>query len=659
MGLERIAAVLQGEHDNYDIDLFKALIRASEDATGVRAEGKSRASHRVIADHLRASSFLIADGVLPSNEGRGYVLRRIMRRAMRHAHMLGANDPVVFKLVPTLVKEMGDAYPELVRAQALITETLKLEETRFKKTLGTGLKLLEDETKGLSSGGVLKGEVAFKLYDTFGFPLDLTQDVLRARNITVDNAAFEKSMDEQRAKARAAWAGSGETADQAIWFDVRQKAGATEFLGYDTERAEGKVVAIVLDGKEVTSLKPGQKGWLIVNQTPFYGESGGQQGDTGRFVASGGEAEILDVQKMVGDLWIHHADIAKGEIKVGDDVVMTVDAIRRAQLRAHHSATHLLHEALRRHLGDHVTQKGSLVAPDRLRFDISHTKAISQEELRKVEDEVNERIRLNSSVDTRLMTPEEAIAAGAMALFGEKYGEEVRVLSMGGGHGEKYSVELCGGTHALRTGDIGLFRILGEGAVSSGVRRIEAVAGHAAEAHVRHQIDLLNQAAATMKVRAEDLPARLAALMDTQRKIERELSDAKKSLALAGGGSAGGGAAPADEVRDVGGVKMIGRVLNGVPGKDLKSMADEFKKKLGSGVVALIGIEDGKASAVVGVTDDLAKRLSAVELVKAGVAALGGKGGGGRPDMAQGGGPDAAKASEALKAIETALAAAK
>jgi alanyl-tRNA synthetase len=652
MGLERIAAVLQHKHNNYDIDLFRALIEAVAHETGVDPDGPQSASHKVIADHLRATSFLIADGVLPSNEGRGYVLRRIMRRAMRHAHILGAADPVVYRLVPTLVHEMGDAYPELVRAQPLITETLKLEETRFKKTLGTGLKLLDDETRDLGAGGTLKGEVAFKLYDTYGFPLDLTQDVLRARDIKVDTAGFEKAMDEQRAKARAAWAGSGETADQAIWFDVRQKVGATEFLGYDTERAEGKVTAVIVDGKEVSALRAGQTGWLIVNQTPFYAESGGQQGDTGRFVGPAGEASIADVQKMVGDLHAHHATVEAGEIKVGDDVVMTVDAIRRAQLRAHHSATHLLHEALRRHLGTHVTQKGSLVAPDRLRFDISHTKPISAEELRAVEDEVNERIRLNSAVETRLMTPEEAIAAGAMALFGEKYGDEVRVLSMGGANGEKYSVELCGGTHALRTGDIGLFRIVGEGAVSAGVRRIEALAGAAAEEHVRHQVDLLNQAAAALKVRPEDLPSRLQALIDGQRRIERELSDARKALALAG---TGGNASAVDEVRQVGNVRMIARVLNGVPGKDLKGMADEFKKKLGSGVVALIGVDEGKASAVVGVTEDLSKTLSAVELVKAGVAALGGRGGGGRPDMAQGGGPDAAKAPDALKAIEAAL----
>ncbi len=657
MGLERMAAVLQGTHDNYGIDLFRNLIEAVAHETGVDPKGPQSASHKVIADHLRTTAFLIADGVLPSNEGRGYVQRRIMRRAMRHAHLLGAQDPMVYRLVPTLVHEMGDAYPELVRAQPLITETLKLEEGRFKKTLGTGLRLLDDETRNFGRGHVLKGDVAFRLYDTYGFPLDLTQDVLRAREIKVDVEGFEKAMDEQRAKARAAWAGSGEMADQTVWFDVRQKAGATEFLGYDTERAEGQIKAIVIDGIEVEALQAGQTGWIVVNQTPFYAESGGQLGDTGKLAGAGGEAAIADVQKRAGDLHAHHATVTKGELKVGDDLIMTIDPVRRAQLRAHHSATHLLHEALRRHLGEHVTQKGSLVAPDRLRFDISHTKAISLKELRKIEDEVNERIRKNSSVDTRLMTPEEAIAAGAMALFGEKYGDEVRVLSMGGEDGQKYSVELCGGTHALRTGDIGLFHIIGEGAVSAGVRRIEAVAGAAAEEHVRHQGQLLADAAAVLKVRPEDLPTRLQALVDGQRKIERELSDARKALALAGGD--GGAAQQADEVRDVGGVRLIGRVLNGVPGKELKGMADEYKKKLGSGVVALIGVEDGKASAVVGVTDDLSKSLSAVELVKAGVAALGGKGGGGRPDMAQGGGPDATKAPEALKAIEAALAVGK
>ncbi|OFX03311.1 MAG: alanine--tRNA ligase [Alphaproteobacteria bacterium RIFCSPHIGHO2_12_FULL_66_14] len=655
MGLERLAAVLQGKHNNYDIDLFRALIEAVAHETGVDPDGRQAASHKVIADHLRATSFLIADGVLPSNEGRGYVLRRIMRRAMRHAHILGAQDPMVYRLVPTLVHEMGDAYPELVRAQALISETLKLEETRFKRTLGTGLKLLEDETRNLTAGGTLKGDVAFKLYDTFGFPLDLTQDVLRARDIKVDNAGFEAAMDEQRAKARAAWAGSGDTADQAIWFDVRQKAGATEFLGYDTERAEGQIRAIVLDGREVQTLKAGQTGWIVANQTPFYAESGGQQGDTGRLASGTNEATVADVQKMVGDLHAHHAMVGKGELKVGDDLVMTIDPVRRAQLRAHHSATHLLHEALRRHLGKHVSQKGSLVAPDHLRFDVSHTKPVSHDELRRIEDEVNDRIRHNSVVDTHLMTPDEAIATGAMALFGEKYGEEVRVLSMGANEGgEKYSVELCGGTHARRTGDIGLFRIVSEGAVSSGVRRIVALAGAAAEAYVRHQADLLAEAAATLKTRPEDLPARLATLVEGQRRIERELSDARKALALAG---SSGVSQAGDEVREIAGMKLVGRVLNGVPAKDLKGMADELMKKHNSDAVMLVGVADGKAANVATFSSSVvSKGFDAVKVVKAGVSVLGGKGGGGRPDMAQGGGPDIAKADEALKAMEEALA---
>ena len=655
MGLERLAAVLQGKHNNYDIDLFRALIEAVAHETGVDPDGPQAASHKVIADHLRATSFLIADGVLPSNEGRGYVLRRIMRRAMRHAHILGAQEPMVYRLVPTLVHEMGDAYPELVHAQPLIAETLKLEESRFKRTLGTGLKLLEDETRSLGAGGTLGGDVAFKLYDTFGFPLDLTQDVLRSRDIKVDNAGFEAAMDEQRAKARAAWAGSGETADQAIWFDVRQKAGATEFLGYDTERAEGLVQAIVVDGKEVASLKAGETGWVVLNQTPFYAESGGQMGDTGRFAWPSGEAAVTDTHKMLGALHAHRATLDKGTLALGDDVVMTVDTVRRNRLRAHHSATHLLHEALRRHLGKHVMQKGSLVAPDHLRFDISHTKAISHEELRAIEDEVNERIRLNGPVDTHLMTPDEAIAAGAMALFGEKYGEEVRVLSMGAGEGgDRYSVELCGGTHARRTGDIGLFKIVSEGAVSSGVRRIEALAGAAAEAHVRHQADLLAEAAATLKTRPEDLPARLAVLVDGQRRIERELSDARKALALAGGG--GSSWASADEVREIAGMKLVGRVLNGVPAKDLKGMADELMKKHKPDAVMLVGVADGKAANVATFSASVVGMgFDAVKVVKAGVTVLGGKGGGGRPDMAQGGGPEVDKANEALKAMEAVL----
>ena len=653
MGLERIAAVMQGKHNNYDVDMIRALVEASAHETGVDPDGPQAPSHKVIADHLRATSFLIADGVLPSNEGRGYVLRRIMRRAMRHAHMLGAKDPVVYRLVPELVKQMGDAYPELVRAQPLITETLRLEETRFKQTLGTGLRLLEEETLGMSRGGTLRGDVAFKLYDTYGFPLDLTQDVLRAREIAVDTAGFDKAMEEQKAKARAAWAGSGEAANETVWFDIREKVGATEFLGYEVEQAEGKVVAILAEGKPVQSLAQGESGQVVVNQTPFYGESGGQMGDTGRIAtATGGDVAVTDTQKRLGDLHVHNVLVEKGSLKVGDDVVLSVDGRRRSALRAHHSATHLLHEALRRHLGDHVTQKGSLVAPDRLRFDISHSKAIAVDELRAIEDEVNARIRLNTPVDTRLMTPDEAIAAGAMALFGEKYGDEVRVLSMGG-EGEKYSVELCGGTHARRTGDIGLFKVVGEGAVAAGVRRIEAMAGAAAEAYVREQGDQLARAANALRVRPEELAPRLTAMIDAQRKLDRELGEARKALALAGSGAS---KAADSGPKDVGGVKLIARRLDGVPGKDLKGMADDFKKQVGSGVVALVGIEDGKASAVIGVTEDLVARLSAVDLVRAAVTALGGKGGGGRPDMAQAGGPDGAKAGAALSAIEQAMA---
>ncbi|TXL82351.1 alanine--tRNA ligase [Vineibacter terrae] len=654
MGLERLAAVLQGKHNNYDIDLMRALIEASAHATGVAPDGPQAPSHRVIADHLRASSFLIADGVLPSNEGRGYVLRRIMRRAMRHAHMLGAREPLIYRLVPELVHQMGDAFPELMRAQPLITETLKLEETRFRATLGTGLRLLEEETAELGAGGTLKGDVAFKLYDTYGFPLDLTQDVLRARRIGVDLGGFDRAMAEQKAKARAAWAGSGEAANEAIWFDLHEKVGATEFLGYDADSAEGKVLALLADGHEVPVLKAGQKGQVIVNQTPFYGESGGQMGDTGRITAASGAFQVSDTLKKLGDVHAHVGVVESGEIKVGDDVTLSIDVARRTALRAHHSATHLLHKALRNRLGDHVTQKGSLVAPDRLRFDISHPKAVTPDELRHVEDEVNAHVRLNGPVETRLMTPDEAVKAGAMALFGEKYGDEVRVLSMGGGSdGDEYSVELCGGTHARRTGDIGLFKIVSEGAVAAGVRRIEAVAGAAAEAYVREQGDKLAEAAAALRVRPDDVPARITALVDGQRKLEREIAEARRALALAGGGAARAEAGP----REIAGIKLIARRLDGVPGKDLKGMADDFKKQVGSGVVALIGVEDGKASAVVGVTADLAGRLSAVDLVRAAVATLGGKGGGGRPDMAQGGGPDAAQADAALTAIEQAIAA--
>ncbi|HWK65529.1 MAG TPA: alanine--tRNA ligase [Rhizobiaceae bacterium] len=658
MGLERIAAVLQGVHDNYDIDLFKTLIHASEEATGVRAEGKNRASHRVIADHLRASSFLIADGVLPSNEGRGYVLRRIMRRAMRHAQLLGATEPLMWRLVPALVREMGQAYPELVRGEALITETLKLEETRFRKTLARGLGLLAEATETLGEGGRLDGETAFKLYDTYGFPLDLTQDALRQRGISVDLEGFDAAMTRQKAEARASWAGSGEAATETVWFSVKDKTGATEFLGYDTEQAEGIVAALVRDGAVVDEAGEGETVSVVVNQTPFYGESGGQVGDTGTMTGEGFELEITDTQKKGDGLFVHVARVVKGKVRVGIAVEMKVDHARRTRLRSNHSATHLVHEALREVLGTHVAQKGSLVAPERLRFDFSHPKPMSAEELETVERMANEIVLQNAPVTTRLMAVDDAIAEGAMALFGEKYGDEVRVVSMGTAlHGDKagkaYSVELCGGTHVSSTGDIGLIRLLGDGAVAAGVRRIEALTGDAARRHLDEQDRRLKAVSAALKVSPADALNRVEALLDERRKLERELADARKKLALGGGGSAGAGA----ETETVAGVGFVGKSVSGVAPKDLKPLADEGKKTLGSGVVVFIGETDGKASVVVGVTEDLTGRFSAVDLVRVASAALGGQGGGGRPDMAQAGGPDASKAGEAIAAVKAAMAA--
>ena len=657
MGLERVAAVLQGKHDNYDIDLFRALIEASEEATGVKAEGEHRASHRVIADHLRSSAFLVADGVLPSNEGRGYVLRRIMRRAMRHAQLLGAREPLMWKLLPTLVQQMGRAYPELVRAEALTSETLKLEETRFRKTLERGLSLLSDATSDLHKGDSLDGETAFKLYDTYGFPLDLTQDALRARGIGVDISSFTDAMERQKAEARSHWAGSGDKATETIWFELKEKFGATEFLGYDTEAAEGVIQAIVRDGVAIDSASAGDKVQIVVNQTPFYGESGGQMGDTGVISGENGKLAVGDTQKKGEGLFVHSAEVSEGTIKVGDAVVLTVDHARRSRLRANHSATHLLHEALREVLGTHVAQKGSLVAPERLRFDVSHPKPMSAEELKVVEDMANEIVLQNSPVTTRLMSVDDAIAEGAMALFGEKYGDEVRVVSMGQGvrgakAGKPYSIELCGGTHASATGQIGLIRILGDSAVGAGVRRIEAVTGESARDYLAEQDDRVKSLASALKVQPGDVVSRVESLLDERRKLERELADAKRKLAM-GGGQGGS----ADAVRDIGGVKFLGKAISGVDPKDLKGLADEGKASLGSGVVALIGVsEDGKASAVVAVTEDLIARFSAVDLVRIASAALGGKGGGGRPDMAQAGGPDGAKAVEAVEAVAAALA---
>ncbi|WP_064705135.1 alanine--tRNA ligase [Rhizobium bangladeshense] len=655
MGLERMACILQGVQSVFETDLFRTLTGTIEDTMGVKAEGS--ASHRVIADHLRSSAFLIADGVLPSNEGRGYVLRRIMRRAMRHAQLLGAKEPLMYKLLPALVQEMGRAYPELVRAEALISETLKLEEGRFRKTLERGLSLLSDATTDLGKGDMLDGETAFKLYDTYGFPLDLTQDALRAREIGVDISGFTDAMERQKAEARSHWAGSGEKATETVWFELREKHGATEFLGYDTEAAEGVVQAIVRDGAVTEEVKAGDKVQIVVNQTPFYGESGGQMGDTGVISSDHGRIEISDTQKKGEGLFVHSGAVVEGEFKTGDAVVLTVDHARRSRLRANHSATHLLHEALREVLGTHVAQKGSLVAPERLRFDVSHPKPMSAEELKVVEDMANEIVLQNAPVTTRLMSVDDAIAEGAMALFGEKYGDEVRVVSMGTGlHGAKtdkpYSVELCGGTHVSATGQIGLVRILGESAVGAGVRRIEAVTGETAREYLAEQDERVKTLAASLKVQPAEVLSRVEALIDERRKLEKELADAKRKLAM-GGGQGGS----ADAVREVAGVKFLGKAISGVDPKDLKGLADDGKTSIGSGVVALVGVsDDGKASAVVAVTPDLVQRYSAVDLVRIASAALGGKGGGGRPDMAQAGGPDGSKADDAIEAVALALA---
>jgi alanyl-tRNA synthetase len=663
-GLERIAAVLQGKHDNYDIDLFVALIHAIAELTGADPQGEQKASLRVIADHLRASSFLIADGVLPSNEGRGYVLRRIMRRAMRHAQLLGARDPLMYRLVWALVREMGQAYPELVRAESLIEETLRLEETRFRKTLERGLSILDEKSHSLKKGDMFDGDTAFTLYDTYGFPLDLTQDALRNRGISVDIASFTDAMDRQRAKARAAWAGSGDTASENIWFPLREKLGATEFLGYETETAEGVVGALVKDGKEVETLKAGESGAIVLNQTPFYAESGGQVGDTGLMTGEGVRFRVTDTQKKAGDLFVHLGTVEQGTLKPGTALLLDVDHARRASIRANHSATHLLHEALRQVLGDHIAQRGSLVAPDRLRFDFVHQKPITQDELSRIEDIANDVVLENSEVTTRLMGVDDARDSGARALFGEKYGDEVRVVSMGHAARDRaasnalgWSVELCGGTHVRRTGDIGLISVTGESAVSSGVRRIEALTGRHARRHANDTIALAKSAAGELRTTIDEMPARIAAMMQDNKKLERDLSEARKKLAMGGGAPLNGTAASAAAgVREVGNVKLMMRSVEGIEMKDLKSLVDDGKKQLGSGVVAIVGVtEEGKAGVVVGVTSDLTSRYNAVDLVRVASEALGGKGGGGRPDMAQAGGPDGAKASAALDAIEKAI----
>lgn len=652
MGIERVAALLQGTNDNYATDLMRSLIEASADASSTDPDGPGKTHHRVIADHLRSTSFLLADGVMPSNDGRGYVLRRIMRRAMRHAHLLGVKDPLMYRLVPALVQQMGAAYPELGRAQPLIEETLKLEETRFMQTLDRGLKLLDEELASLAEGAALPGQAAFKLYDTYGFPLDLTQDALREQDRTVDTEGFDAAMAEQKAKARAAWSGSGEAADATVWFDVADQHGTTDFLGYDTETAEGQIVALVQDGGTVDEAGQGQEVQIALNQSPFYAESGGQVGDAGEIRTESGVARVTDTRKTAG-VFLHIAKVSQGHIRVGEAATLTVDHDRRTSIRANHSATHLLHEALRRALGDHVAQRGSLNAEDRLRFDFSHTKALTAEELQQVQEEVNSFIRQNAPVETRIMTPDDARGIGAQALFGEKYGDEVRVVSMGvdptsgkGGNGATYSIELCGGTHVRQTGDIGVFVTLGDSASSAGVRRIEALTGAEAFRHLRDQDQRLSDIAGALKAQAVDVPDRVRALMEERKALSNEVAQLRRELAMAGGGQT------APEVRQINGVALVAQVVGGVTGKDLPALIDEHKARIGSGAVLLIADAGGKAAVAAGVTSDLTSRVSAVDLVKAAVQELGGKGGGGRPDMAQGGGRDAGNADAAIAAVE-------
>ncbi|SEW18460.1 alanyl-tRNA synthetase [Aliiroseovarius sediminilitoris] len=653
MGLERIGALLQGSHDNYDTDLFKALIEASAHVTNVAPYGDQNVHHRVIADHLRSTSFLMADGVMPSNEGRGYVLRRIMRRAMRHAHLLGAQDPVMHRLVPELVAQMGQAYPELGRAQTMIEETLLNEETRFKKTLDRGLKLLDDEVSGLPEGAELPGETAFKLYDTYGFPLDLTQDALREKGRGVDQAGFDAAMEEQKARARAAWSGSGEAADATIWFDLAEQHGVTEFLGYDTEHAEGQVLALVADGALTDRATSGDEVQIVVNQTPFYAEAGGQVGDTGLIRTDTGSAHITETKK-VADVFIHFAKVDEGEIATGQGAELAVEHLRRTAIRANHSATHLLHEALRNELGDHVAQRGSLNAPDRLRFDFSHNKAVSAQELSNIAREVNTYIRQNAPVETRIMTPDDAREIGAQALFGEKYGDEVRVVSMGhsptgkGTDGQTYSIELCGGTHVRQTGDIGVCVILSEGASAAGIRRIEALTGKAAVAYIEAEAARASELQGMLKAKPDEVVDRVKALLDDRKALNNEISALKRELAKVAGAGA--------EAKDIGGVKFLAMTITGVAGKDLQTLVNEQKDALGSGAVLIISDNDGKVAVAAGVTPDMTDRVSAVDLVKAAVPALGGKGGGGRPELAQGGGLDFSGAAAAVAAAEAAIA---
>jgi len=655
MGLERMAAVLQGVHNNFDTDLFQTLIHTSMELTGAH-EAAYRQSHNVIADHLRACSFLLAEGVLPSNEGRGYVLRRIMRRGMRHAHLIGAKEPLMWRLVPTLISQMGTAYPEIIRAESLIIENLRLEEEKFRLTLERGLRLLKEATASLGPQEPLSGEVAFKLYDTYGFPLDLTQDVLKNSQRAVDLTGFQSAMAAQKAAARAAWSGSGEAKTDQIWYELHEKFGATEFLGYEALEADAVIQALLINGQLHDQATAEQEIAFLANQTPFYAESGGQMGDQGSAItASGAELTITDTLKQEGGLHIHMAKVVRGTVKTNEIIKFTVNGERRALLRANHSATHLLHAALRHLLGEHVTQKGSLVAPERLRFDFIHTRPLTRKEIESVERLVNSHIIANHLVDICLMSTDQAINHGALALFGERYGEEVRVLSMGmESNGKAFSVELCGGTHVRHTGDIGMFKIISETGISAGIRRIEALTGLAALEYISNREAILTAASTTAQVNPADLPTRLETLITERKSLERQVSDLRRQLALTPAKEKGGDASTSDGIQRVGDISLVVRHLTDVPAKDLKPLVDDLKAQITSGVVVVTSCMEGKVSLVIGVTQDLTSRISAVDLVRSAAPVLGGSGGGGRPDLAQAGGTQT-DVKAAIEAIEKVL----
>ena len=650
MGLERISALLQGTHDNYEIDHFKKLINSTSEILKIKVDQKNLASFRVIADHLRASSFLIAEGVLPSNEGRGYVLRRIMRRGMRHSHLLGSKEPIFYKILKTLINEMSSSYPELLRAEALITETLKMEEEKFLILLERGMNILEEEMKKITK--IFPGDIAFKLYDTYGFPLDLTQDILRSKSIKVDTKSFDQLMTKRKENAKKNWKGSGDTAIEHIWFKVREKLGSTDFLGYETDNSQGVVLTIIHNGKETDTLTENSEGIIITNQTPFYGESGGQIGDTGFLLGSNSRFEVTDTQKKLGDLHIHIGKLIKGSISKGDTLDLKINSERRSNIRAYHSATHLLHEALRRVLGKHVIQKGSFVGPDRLRFDFSHMKPVSTDEVNKIEKYVNTMVQSKSNVRTRLMTPKEAVENGALALFGEKYGDEVRVLSMGADKNTYFSTELCGGTHVRNTSEIGNFKIISQSAIAAGVRRVEALRASQLNNYLNSKKIDQQSKDEKLQENIEQIKNQIKSLGGEFDKTEHDLSKLKKhyeKLLINSILADKNKNLIKDEI--VNKIKIRFQKVNDLPTKELRTIIDQGKKELKEGIVIAYAIQEQKLGIAVGITRELSKKISALDLVKIGSSILGGKGGGGRDDFAQAGGEKIERIEESYKEI--------